>query len=125
MIRLSRFILVIACMRYKEYKNTSKILAEYLENIPHIKYEGHGSFTGTTCYIIQNTASYNHILDNIVSSVYGLRVIGYTTYERMPGKSCIVYKKYPFSSSYNSLSMPSHIGISTNDIEKLATSTID
>ena len=114
------FILVVACINSKECKGASEILAEYLEGIPHIKYEGRGSFTDTTCYILKNTAGFHNILDNIGSDKCTRRFMGYATYEHLRTKLGItLYQKYSFSSTSNMLSLPTHLGISDSDLYKL------
>ena len=89
------FILVVACINSTECKDASEILAEYLEGIPHIKYEGHGSFTDTTCYITKNIAGFHNILDRIDSTKCACRFMGYATYEHLRTKQGVtLYQKY-------------------------------
>lgn len=120
MKRLSQFILVVACI-HSIHKDASKILAEYLEGIPHIKREGKGSFTGTTCYVIQNSTGFHTILENINSTKDAHRVMGYGVYERLPTKKIgiTLYQKYYFSSTSNISYLPTHIGIDNSDLAKL------
>jgi hypothetical protein len=114
-----RFVLVVACINSKKYKE-SEILAEYLEGIPHIKYEGHGSFTDTTCYILKNSAGFHNILDNIDSDKCTCRFMAYAPYEHLQTKLGVnVYQKYSFSNTSNMLSLPTHLGIADSDLDKL------
>lgn len=116
-----QFILVVACINSKECKGASEILAEYLEGMPHIKHEGHGSFTGTTCYILENISDdFHNILYNIASDKCARRFIGYATYEHLRNKLGVnVYQKYSFSSTSNMLFLPTHLGIADSDLDKL------
>lgn len=120
MKRLSQFILVVACI-HSIHKDASEIFAEYLEGIPHIKREGKGSFTGTTCYVIKNSAGFHNIIENISSIKDAYRVMGYMTYERLPSKhiGITLYQKYSFKSSSNISYLPTHIGIDDSDLDKL------
>lgn len=124
MKRLSQFILVVACI-HSIHKDASKILAEYLEGIPHIKREGKGSFTGTTCYVIKNSAGFHIILEHITSSKDACRVMGYGVYERLPSKNLgiTLYQKYHFSSTSNISYLPTHIGIADSDLDKFISIT--
>ena len=111
-----RLILVVACMNTKKYNNDSDILMEYLEGFPHIKNKCYGEYCNTTFYIIPNTAGFHRLLNKLTVSIIR-NVLAYRVYERMLGNSSIVYLKYPFASSCNSLSMPSSIHIPTKDID--------
>jgi hypothetical protein len=115
-----QFILVVACVNSKECKGASEILAEYLEGIPHIKYEGHGSFTDTTCYILKNSAGFHNILDNIDSDKCTRRFMAYAPYEHLRTKLGVnVYQKYSFSSTSNMLFLPIRLGIADSELDKL------
>lgn len=117
---IPQFALVVACIHSKESEGASEILAEYLEGMPHIKYEGHGSFTGTTYYILKNIADFHNILYNIASAICPHRFIGYATYEHSRTKQVGVtlYKQYSFSNTSNMLSLPNHLGIADSDLDK-------
>lgn len=124
---IPQFALVVACIHSKECKGASKILAEYLEGMPHIKYEGHGSFTGTTYYILNNITGFHNVLYNIASDICTSRFIGYATYEYSRTKKVGVtfYKQYSFSNTSNMLSLPIHLGIADSDLDKLIAITQD
>lgn len=116
MRKLPKYILVLARMHYKKYENASDTLTEYLEGLPHLKKRCYGEYINTTFYILPNTAYFHNLLGKLTNSRIG-SVLGYRVYERMLGNSDVVYLKYPFASSYNSLSMPSSIHIPTKDID--------
>lgn len=120
MRRVPNFILVVACI-YSIHKDAAKILAEYLEDIPHVKREGKGSFTGTTCYVIKNSAGFYNIIENIHFAKDAYRVMGYGVYEHLPSKQMgiTLYQKYDFSSTSNISYLPTHIGIADSDLDKL------
>lgn len=117
---IPQFALVVACINYKECKGASKILAEYLEGMPHIKYEGHGSFTGTTYYILNNITGFHNVLYNIASDICTSRFIGYATYEysRTLRVGVTFYKLCSLSSTSNILSLPTRMGIADSDLDK-------
>lgn len=119
MKRVPNFILVVACI-HSIHKDAAEILAEYLEGIPHIKREGKGSFTGTTCYVIKNSAGFHNIIENIHYSKDAYRVMGYGVYEHLPNKQMgiTLYQKYDFSSTSNISYLPTHIGIDDSDLAK-------
>ena len=120
MKRVPNFILVVACI-HSIHKDASEILAEYLEGIPHIKRGGKKSFTGTTCYVLKNSAGFHIILENINSSKDACRVMGYGVYEHLPSKNMDItlYQKYHFSNTTNISYLPTHIGIPDSDLDKL------
>lgn len=117
---IPQFILVVACINSKKCKGASKILAQYLEGMPNIKYEGHGTFTDTTYYIFKNIAGLHNILYNICSDMCTCRFIGYATYEhsRIKQVGVTFYKQYSFSSTSNILSLPTRMGIADSDLDK-------
>ena len=122
MIRLPRFILVVACMHPKMHKDASDILAEYLKGLPYLKKKCYGEYSNTDFYIISNTAGFHKLLDNLITTgTYS--ILSYRVYSRMVGNSNVVYLKYPYASSYNSFKMPSSIHIPTDDIEHFITIT--
>lgn len=116
MRRFPRFILVAACMNTKKYKKGSDILTEYFEGFPHIKHKCYGEYCNTTFYIIPNSAGFHRLLNRLTVPIIR-NVLAYRVYERTLGNSGILYLKYPFASSCNSLSMPSSIHIPTKDID--------
>lgn len=125
---IPQFALVVACIHSKECKGASKILAEYLEGMPHIKYEGHGSFTGTTCYIIKNNPGFHVILENITATKYARIFMGYAVYEHLPTKKqtgITLYQKYDFSNTSNITYLPTHLSIADSDLDKLIAITQD
>ena len=124
MRRLPRFILVVACIHNKKYKNEIAILKEYFDVLPHMKKRCYDEYNESTFYIIANTAGFHNILNKLTVSIIH-KVLGYRVYERIPAKSDIVYLKYPYASSCNSLSMPSSIQIPTKDIDNFITVTKD
>lgn len=120
MKRVPNFVLVVACI-HSIHKDASEILTEYLEGIPHIKREGKGSFNGTTCYVLKNSAGFHIILENINSSKVACRVMGYGVYEHLPSKNMgiTLYQKYHFSDTSNISYLPTHLGIDDSDLDKL------
>lgn len=120
MKRVPHFILVIACI-HSIHKDASEILTEYLEGIPHIKYEGTGLFTGTSYFVIKNSSGFHTIIENINSFKDAYRVIGYMTYEHLPSEQIgvTIYQKYSFKSSYNTSYLPVHMSIADSDLDKL------
>ena len=117
---IPQFILVVACIHPKECKGASKIIAEYLEGMPHIKYEGDETFTDTTYYIFKNIARFHNVLYNICSDMCTCRFIGYATYEhsRTQRVGATLYKQCSFSSTSNILSLPTRMGIADSDLDK-------
>lgn len=117
---MPQFILVVACIHSKKCKGASKILAEYLEGMLHIKYEGHGSFTGITYYILNNITGFHNVLYNIASDMCTRRFIGYATYEHSQTQrvGVTLYKKYSFSNTSNMLSLPTRMGIGDSDLDE-------
>lgn len=120
MRRVPNFILVVTCI-YSIHKDAAKILAEYLEGIPHIKRKGNGSFTGITCYVIKNNPGFHCILENINSNKDACRVMGYGVYEYLPSEhiGVTVYQKYHFSSTTNILYLPMYMKIADSNLDKL------
>lgn len=112
------------CMHPKKDRELSEILTEYLETLPHIKYEGHGSYSGKTCYLIQITTGSRDILNKVKQIINIRSVLSYDVYKYTLYNSNTVYLKhwvYSFNSSY----MPYRIGIHSRDVSKLIAITQD
>lgn len=117
MRRLPRFILVVACIYTKKYEDEIAILKEYFDGLPHMKKRCYGEYNKSTFYIIANTTGFHNIVNKLTVPIIH-KVLGYRVYERMSAnKIDVVYLKYPYASSCNSLSMPSTMHIPTEDID--------
>lgn len=125
MNKIPTYVFIVSCMHPKKDRELSEILTEYLEILPHIKYEGNGSFSGKTCYIIQITPSSRDILNKMTQIIDIRSVLAYDVYKHTVSNSNIVYLKYCWVDSFNSMYMPYRMGIHSRDVSKLIAITQD
>lgn len=125
MSKIPTYIFIVTCMHPKKDIELSEILTEYLETLPHIKYEGHGSYSGQTCYIIKITPGSRDTLHKMKQIIDMRSVLAYDVYKHTLCNSNIVYLKHCWVDSLNSRYMPYRIGISSEDISKFIAITQD
>lgn len=125
MSNLPTYVFIVTCMHPKKDRDLSEILTEYLETLPHIKYEGNGSYSGKTCYIIQITPGSRDILNKMKKIIDIRSVLAYDVYKHTLCNSNIVYLKHCWTDSFNSRYMPYRIGIHSRDVSKLIAITQD
>lgn len=125
MSKIPTYVFIVTCMHPKKNRELSEILIEYLETLPHIKYEGHGSYSGKTCYIIQITPGSRDILNKMKQIIDMRSVLSYDVYKHTLCNSNIAYLKYCWVDSFNSMYMPYRMGIHSRDVSKLIAITQD
>lgn len=119
MERLPTHILIVTCTHPKKDRELSEILTEYLESLPHIKYEGHRSYPSKTCYIIQVTSSSCDMLKKMGQIIDIRSVLAYDIYRHILSNPNAVYLKHYWVDSFNDRYMPYTTEIPSEDIPKL------
>lgn len=125
MSKIPTYVFIVTCMHPKKDRDLSEILTEYLASLPHIKYEGHGSYSGKTCYMIQITPNSRDILNKMKQIIDIRSVLSYDVYKHTLCNSNTVYFKHCWVDSFNSMNMPYRIGVHSEDISKLISITQD
>lgn len=127
MSKIPTYVFIVTCMYPKKDRDLSEILTEYLETLPHIKYKGHGSYSGKTCYMIQITPGSRDILNKMktIDISYMRSILSYDVYKHTLCSSNTVYLKHCWAYSFNSMYMPYHIRVSSRDVSKLIAITQD
>lgn len=119
MSKIPAYIYVVMCIHPKKDREPSEIFIEYLETFPHIKYEGYGSHSDKTCYMIQITSDYRDILKKISKIIDMHRVFAYDVYKHILNNSNTVYLKHYWVDAFNDRNMPYRIEVPSEDISKL------
>ena len=121
MSSLPKSIIVVSIRHVNGYSNVIKILKEFFEGLPHIKYTDCNLNSNITYYIFSATYLVDTFIRNIYSYIGIPDILGCDEYDytKIGSLTLHTYEPCNYTWALNEQDLPDSIKIDPNDVEKL------